>query len=291
VRDRLAEICAHVEASLDFPEEEIEIATEKEILGGIESLSAQLGRLADTYEGGRFFREGFSIAIVGKPNVGKSSLLNALLERDRAIVTDIPGTTRDTIEEYLNIRGLPVRIMDTAGIRESHDLPEQEGVSRSLRAIEGADLVIGLFDASAVVSHEDREVVERIKGKKAISVLNKTDLPEMFDPALCSGPVVKVSALYRRGIDELKEEILDQAMRGKGEHKEGVVVTNIRHKTLVELAREALGRAREEMMNHSPLEITAIHLRDALQRLGEIVGIVTTDDILNKIFSDFCIGK
>lgn len=292
IRDSLMEICAYVEAYIDFPEEEIELATETQMLGGMKSLRDELGRLGKTYEEGRFFRDGLSVAIVGKPNVGKSSLLNALLERERAIVTDVPGTTRDTIEEHLNIEGLPVRITDTAGIRESHVLPEQEGVSRSLKAIEGADLVIAVFDGSKEATTEDHEVIDRVRARNTIYVLNKSDVPLLFDRgAVPDGPVVSLSARNREGVPALKEGILHRALKGRCEPKEGILITNIRHKVLIEKSRDALGRAMEEMENHRPLEIIALNLREALDRLGEVVGAVTTEDILNKIFGDFCIGK
>jgi len=293
IRDGLMEVCAHIEAWLDFPEDEIEPDTEEELLGRAAGLGQRLDRLVRSHEEGRFFREGLSVAIVGRPNVGKSSLLNALLERDRAIVTDIPGTTRDVIEEYLNIKGLPVRIIDTAGIRESHDAPEQEGVRRSLRAIDDADLVIAVFDGSAELHREDREVMARVMDKNTIFVLNKADLARVVTTGdLPAGPpVVSLSAKRGDGMDELRETIVRQTLREGPEQREGVMITNMRHKTAIESARDAVARGTEELKAGQPLEIVAMQFRDALDRLGEIVGVVTTDDILNKIFSDFCIGK
>jgi tRNA modification GTPase len=293
IRDGLTEVCAHIEAYLDFPEDEIEPDTGDDLLDSANKLYEGLCRLVDTYEDGRFFRDGLSVAIVGRPNVGKSSLLNALLERDRAIVTEVPGTTRDVIEEYLNINGLPVRIIDTAGIRESHDVPEQEGVRRSLRAIDDADLVIAVFDGSTDLREEDREVVTRLNGKNTIFVINKSDLPAVvIEKDVADGcPVVRLSAKNRVGMDELKDNIVQKTLKGGREHREGVIITNMRHKVSVELARDAIARGIEGMKGDRPLEIVAIEYREALQRLGEVVGIVTTDDILNKIFSDFCIGK
>jgi len=292
VRDAVMETCAHIEAYIDFPEEEIELSTVRELRESMERACSTVSGLIDTFEQGRFFREGLSVAIVGRPNVGKSSLLNALLKRDRAIVTDLPGTTRDTIEEYLNIGGVPVRIIDTAGIRESHDLPEQEGVKRSLRAIEGADLVLAVIDASEAVSEEDRQVLSRLGERKAIVVLNKVDLSEGERKDDVQGAMtVPVSAKLGLGIDELKDAILSQALSGGSEAREGVIVTNVRQKNLLLLCRDSLRAAVRDLDSEKPLEIVALSLRDALQRLGEIVGVVTTDDILNKIFDDFCIGK
>jgi tRNA modification GTPase len=293
IRDGLTGICVHIEAYLDFPEDEIETDAEGEILEKTNALHKKLDRLVHTYEDGRFFREGLSVAIVGRPNVGKSSLLNALLERDRAIVTEEPGTTRDVIEEYLNVNGLPVRIIDTAGIRESHSIPEQEGVRRSLMAIDAADLVVAVFDGSTDLHDEDREIIMRLHGKNTIFVINKSDLLlVLHEHDMDAGhPVINLSAKNRDGIEALKDTIVQNTLKSGREHREGVIITNMRHKISVELARDAVSRGMEGMQNHQPLEIIAIEYREALERLGEVVGIVTTDDILNRIFSDFCIGK
>lgn len=292
VRDSLTESCSHIEAYIDFPEEEIELSTAGELKEHMNKDLSLLDGLIDTFEQGRFFREGLSVAIVGRPNVGKSSLLNALLQRERAIVTDLPGTTRDTIEEYLNIGGVPVRIIDTAGIRESHELPEQEGVKRSLRAIEGADLVLAIIDGSEPETEEDRNVLLQLTGRKAIIVVNKIDLAgDRVGDDLKGVATVRISAKKRLGIDKLKEAILAQALKGKGEAREGVIVTNVRQRNLLVVAKDCLEKSLRDMDEGRPLEIVALGLRDALDRLGEIVGFVTTDDILNKIFNDFCIGK
>ncbi|MCG2814089.1 MAG: tRNA uridine-5-carboxymethylaminomethyl(34) synthesis GTPase MnmE, partial [Thermodesulfovibrionales bacterium] len=176
LREQLTKICVFIEACIDFPEEEIELASRKEIVESAETILKELASLLKSYDEGRFFREGLAAAIVGRPNVGKSSLLNALLQKDRAIVTDTPGTTRDTIEEYLNINGLPLRIIDTAGIRESHDMAEKEGVRRSIRAMEVADLVMAVIDGSEPLKDEDIEVLGKTKGKNTIIVINKSDL-------------------------------------------------------------------------------------------------------------------
>lgn len=293
IRDGLTEVCAHIEAYLDFPEDEIEPDNVDEILKKTKDLHARLSGLVHTYEEGRFFREGLSVAIVGRPNVGKSSLLNALLERDRAIVTEEPGTTRDVIEEYLNINGLPVRVIDTAGIRESHNIPEEEGVRRSLMAIEVADLVVAVFDGSTVMHDEDREVLTRVDGKNTIFVINKSDLLLVVNEHDIDDEhsVITLSAKNRDGMDDLKDAIVRRILKSGGEQREGVIITNMRHKVSVELARDAVFRGVEGMQQDQPLEIIAIEYREALQRLGEVVGVVTTDDILNRIFSDFCIGK
>lgn len=302
LREQITKICVFIEACIDFPEEDIELASRKEIIESAEKILKELASLLKSYNEGRFFREGLAAAIVGKPNVGKSSLLNALLQKDRAIVTDTPGTTRDTIEEYLNINGLPLRIIDTAGIRESHDMAEKEGVKRSIRAMEDADLVIAVIDGSEPLKDEDIEVLGKTKGKNTIIVINKSDLISSeeqksrraeVNSALSSysSRVINISAAKGDGIEELKETIFQSSVKNWEEQKEGVIVTNLRHKIAIQSAYDSLKNVIKAIETDKPLEIIAIEFRDALDRLGEIVGAVTTDDILNRIFSDFCIGK
>jgi tRNA modification GTPase len=298
LRDGLADICANVEAYIDFPEDEIETPAKHEFLESMKNIREKLQLLLKSYDEGRFFREGLSTVIVGKPNVGKSSLLNALLKRERAIVTEIPGTTRDVIEEYLNVNGLPLRLMDTAGIREVKDIVEKEGVKRSLKSIENADLIIALFDQSEPLGDEDLEVLEKIRDRKAIIVLNKSDLQSGFDKGIFpsqfspnASNIVRISATRGDGLEELKETVFNACLMDWKEGREGVIVTNIRHKTSIGNALISLEKAELALIKNQPFEILALELRDSMDKLGEIVGIVTTEDLLNKIFSDFCIGK
>lgn len=298
LREKLTELCAYVETYIDFPEDDIEIASKQDMLESMKEIGKELQALLKTYDEARFFREGLSTAIIGRPNVGKSSLLNALLKKDRAIVTEIPGTTRDVIEEYLNINGLPLRIMDTAGIRDVENIVEKEGVKRSLQSIENADLIIAVFDRSDPLKDEDFEVIEKIKDKNAIIVMNKCDLPAAVAEDTISSRIthyasriLQISATRGDGLEELKESIFDSCLKDWKEEREGVVVTNIRHRTALENAEASLDRAMSALIEDQPLEILALELRDSLDRLGEIVGAVTTEDILNKIFNDFCIGK
>lgn len=298
LRDTLAEICAHVEAYIDFPEDEIEVKSDRILLENLENIRTELKALLKTYDEARFFREGLSIAIVGRPNVGKSSLLNALLKKNRAIVTEIPGTTRDIIEEYLNIRGLPIRIMDTAGIRNVEDIAEKEGVKRSVESIENADLIIAIFDRSEPHHTEDIDVIEKIKNKNIIVIFNKCDLSPVIDKQFILSRLIPyttkfldISALRGDGIEELKDMIFESCLRDWKEGREGIVISNLRHKLAIEKACESIERSIQALIENLPLEILALEIRDAMDRLGEIVGIVTTDDILNKIFSEFCIGK
>jgi tRNA modification GTPase len=225
--------------------------------------------------------------------------MNALLEKDRAIVTDLPGTTRDIIEEGLNILGLPVRIMDTAGIREAHDLAEAEGVKRSIGAIAGADIVLSVFDAGRPLDDADRQVMDKVRNKRAVFVINKFDIisPEFDskDPELNTHPCVEISAIKGEGLDALKGTIVDVLITGRGsaghESAADLLITNIRHKQLVDDALASLVQAGAALEKDEPLEVIALLLRESLNRLGEIIGAVTTDDILDRIFAGFCIGK
>jgi tRNA modification GTPase len=297
LRDRLTDVCVHIEACIDFPEDEIETASQKNLLDTMGIVRDDLTGLLKTYDEARFFREGLQTAIVGRPNVGKSSLLNALLQKDRAIVTEIPGTTRDTLEEYLNIKGLPLRIMDTAGIRQVEDIAEKEGVRRSLKSIENADIVLAIFDGSEPLKEEDFEVIRKVKNKTAIYVLNKSDLPAVADQNSFSSfdlppsSFLRISATRGEGIEDLKDKVVSSSLKDWKEEREGVVVSNVRHKTSLEKAANSLEKAMDALTANQPLEIVALEMRASLDSLGEIVGAVTSEDILNRIFSDFCIGK
>lgn len=293
-RQAIIDLCALAEACIDFPEEDIEVATSAQMSQQSEALRRDLEHLSKTYDEARFFREGLAAAIVGRPNVGKSSLLNALLQQDRAIVTDTPGTTRDLIEECLNINGLPVRIIDTAGIRHSDEMVEKEGIRRSLRALEDADCILAVFDGSTPLNAEDCDLIEKIRGRNPIIVLNKSDLDAKisFDNLLPpDSPLVRVSSLTGEGLDVLKSLIVTTNLRDWKEEREGVVITNLRQKQAVDQAVSALGRAAETLRRGQPLEIYALELRDALDHIGSITGAVTHEAILDKIFSEFCIGK
>lgn len=294
ISDRLTDLCAYIEALIDFPEEEIDMLPKDELLFSLKDVEQKLKSLSDSYEEGRLFKDGISAAIVGKPNVGKSSLLNVLLQKDRAIVTEIPGTTRDIVEDFINIKGLPIRIMDTAGIRETHDLAEFEGVKRSLKAIEGADIVIAVFDGSRSLDEADKELYIKVKNKKTIFVINKSDIesPE-FNYGFFEDQhrIIKISALKEEGIGELKEVIYRECLSKEGLiNRENVIVSNMRHKKLIDNALESIKKT-ISALQESPLEIVALYLRESLENIGQITGAITTEDILNKIFSDFCIGK
>jgi len=294
IRERLIETGALVEAYIDFPEDEIETNTSLQILDRLAGIRKEIDALSATFQDARFFRDGLSVAIVGRPNVGKSSLLNFLLKKERAIVTHLPGTTRDLIEDYLNINGLPIRIMDTAGIRNSEEIVEKEGIRRSLNAINTADFIIALLDGSEPLVGDDLQLIELIRPKNAVILINKADLPNKISIETVretGKDFLPVSALTGKGIEELKALIFHSNLRNWNEEREGVVVTNIRHKTALDKTSSSLGRAIGLLSADQPLELFSIELREALDSLGEITGIVTADDILDKIFSTFCIGK
>ncbi len=296
IMDKIIGLCAQFDAYIDFPEEGIEIINKKDILQSMSDVKEALQRLSKSYDEGRFFREGVSAAIVGKPNVGKSSLLNALLEKDRAIVTEFPGTTRDIIEDYLNINGLPLRIMDTAGIRESHEPAEKEGVRRSQKAIESCDLVMAIFDCSVPIDDSDIEIFHKIKDKKAIFIINKIDIESplfnIADMVISDEQSVWISALKGYGIDELKDKIYSLCLSsGWKKDSQEILISNIRHRDSIARATKSLDEAEDLLYKDEPLEIAALLLREAAGNLGEITGTAISEDILNKIFSEFCIGK
>lgn len=294
--EEIITLCAKVEAFIDFPEDEIEEINYSELLLRINIVKRNLEELAASYDEGRLFREGVSAAIVGKPNVGKSSLLNCLLEKDRAIVTESPGTTRDIIEDYMNINGLPLRIMDTAGIRESSELAEREGVIRSLKAIENSDIVMAVFDLGAPIDALDIEIFQKIQNKKSIIILNKLDIENsqfnIADLGITDEQCVKISALKGVGIEELKNRIYSLCLSEKGRvGTDDILICNIRHKDSIEKAIKPLNEIEDLLQRDEALEVVAALLKEAAQSLGQITGTAISEEVLNKIFSEFCIGK
>jgi tRNA modification GTPase len=291
LRSSLVSILASVEAGIDFPEEDIETKSGKPLGDEIALLLYQVEALISNASYGRILRDGFATAIIGRPNVGKSSLLNALLRQDRAIVTDIPGTTRDVLEEYVNIAGVPLRILDTAGIRHSHDAAEQEGVRRALAAVGSADIVLAVFDGSQPLTPEDLQALDAVKEKNAIAVINKADLPRFLEEIDRIPLRVSVSCRTGAGLDELRSAIAGIVQKGTAGPREHAWAVNQRHRTALERARESLKKARESSSAALSPEFVAVDLRDALDSIGLIIGATHTDDILERIFNDFCIGK
>lgn len=294
IRNVLIDILATTEAHMDFPDDEIEPGTCEKITGQLNGIQREIDLLSGTFQAARLFREGLSTAIVGRPNVGKSSLLNALLKKDRAIVTEIPGTTRDVIEDLININGLPVRIIDTAGIRNSDEVIEREGIRRSLDVLENSDFIIAMFDGSEALQKDDFDLLDMISAKSAVIAVNKSDLPLKIPLDIIKGSgkqYLRMSVSSGGGLEELKSVIFNTNLKNWKEEREGTLVTNIRHKMSLDRSSSSLSRAVKILSGGEPLEIFSIELRDALDNIGEITGAVTREDILDKIFSDFCIGK
>lgn len=297
IKEQLTRNLALIEAHIDFPEEEIERISHEELKKDLNSILRKVEEWLFSYEEGKVFREGISCAITGKTNVGKSSLLNVLLKEDRAIVTPIPGTTRDVIEESLNIHGIPIRLIDTAGLRGAKDLIEQEGIKRAKERIEEADLIILVLDGSIELEKEDIEIFEEVKGKKKVVCVNKKDLPlklsiEDLKKRFQGDSIVFTSALKNEGIDELKDAIYFTIIkRGVRVSTEHLMITNIRHKEILSNIKENLQNGIEGLDEGRSLELIAFEIRLALEALSEMVGETTTEEILNRIFEQFCIGK
>ena len=297
VQNILTGLLARVEAGIDFVEEDIAFVTENEVQTQVTESIAHLDRLLATWDAGRLLREGAKVVLVGRPNVGKSSLLNALLRFDRAIVTSTPGTTRDTLEETVTIEGVQIRLVDTAGLRSTEDPVEAEGVRRTQGTMEEADLLLVVLDGSAPLSVEDRGILEETTNKNRVLVINKIDRPQAWSEperrgieSAAASMVVGTSAQTGSGIDRLRRAIRE-ALPSCLESRETVVVTRLRHRDALERARDALRHAQEGAQARLSAEFVSVDLRASVQALGELTGEVTTEDLLDRIFSDFCIGK
>lgn len=296
VREELLSLAALMEASIDFPEEDIEPLSSEGAEARTRLIIKEIQGLIETAEEGKIYREGIGTAIVGRPNVGKSSLLNALLKEDRAIVTPVPGTTRDIIEEWLNLKGVPLRIIDTAGIHHTANPVEKEGVKRSKEAIDRADLALLMLDSSEELKEEDRELIKRIGDKRKIIVLNKIDLEKRIDEAWVrktfpSEPILPISAKEGAGLGDLKEAIVGLVFNGGMTPKERPCITRVRHKDALIRARDSLESLLNSLKEGFSPEFLSLDLRVAIDAIGEITGQTTTEDILNRIFDEFCIGK
>ncbi|HRR40292.1 MAG TPA: tRNA uridine-5-carboxymethylaminomethyl(34) synthesis GTPase MnmE [Syntrophales bacterium] len=296
MRAVLEEQLAMLEAAVDFPEENIETEPPSEAAGKIGAVAAEIARLLATYDEGRLYREGIHVVIAGRPNVGKSSLLNRLLGEERAIVTPIPGTTRDFIEEEIQVGGVAVRLADTAGIREAGDVIEEEGIGRVWERVARADAVVFLLDGSEGLSSDDIRILEGLKGKKVIVAVNKSDLPQRLGRADVEGVFpgprpLMISAKFGSGIEDLKKRILETVLDGEEMGRGEEVLCNVRHKDAFERTAEFLAQAGESLASGLSPEFAAQDIRDALRCLGEITGETTSEDILDRIFASFCVGK
>lgn len=297
VRSRLLDVMAHIEANIDFPEEDIPEADPVYIKGEITEALNITEELINNIGAGRILNEGLSTLILGNTNVGKSSLLNALLQEERAIVTDIPGTTRDIIEEYIDICGIPIRIIDTAGIRQTTDEIEQIGISRAMKYLEEAELVLLIIDISRKLTEDDLNLINLIKDKTVIVVINKVDLPAAVDDEeikalLSEARFVKISALKQEGIEELKNTIYEVISDKMGFiSDEGIITADERQRRVLDESRKFLEGALAAIDRGMPIEMVEIDIRDAWEKLGEITGDTISDEIINTIFQKFCIGK
>lgn len=294
VINEIMELLANIEVNIDFPEyDEDEITVEKvKIL--CDNLLEELNILIKTADTGKIFKEGIKTVILGKPNVGKSSLMNFLLNENRAIVTEIPGTTRDTIEEYVNIKGVPLRIIDTAGIRETNDTVEKIGVEKALEKVSDADLVIMVFDSSKELEKEDEKILDYIKNKKSIYIRNKTDLENklnLVDYKEIENEIINISILQNQGLDDIIDKINKMFFEGHLNASDELIINNVRHKNLLIKAKESIEEVLKSIQNNMTIDFIEIDLKEAMKQLGLIVGKSVSDDLVDKIFNEFCIGK
>lgn len=296
IQGEILNLMADIEASIDYPEYDIEETTNKKINDTLNSVEEKLLKLKNSFENGKILKEGIKTAIIGKPNVGKSSLLNLILGENRAIVSDIEGTTRDTIEEYINIKGIPLKIVDTAGIRKTNDEIEKIGVERSINNISDAELIIALFDDSRAFDDQDQKILDLIEGKKIIILINKIDLgknliKENEKLKKFKNNIIEFSTINETGLDKLYNKIEELFKLNELDCENTEIITNNRHKQQILYALEDVAKGRESLETHMPVDITAICLKDILERLAEITGENVSEDIINEIFKKFCLGK
>ena len=296
IKQNILDVMVNIEVAIDYPEYDVDDVTNQQIVDMLENVENKLLKLEKSFDNGKMIKEGIKTAIIGKPNAGKSSLLNAILKEDRAIVTEYEGTTRDTIEEFVNINGIPLKLIDTAGIRQAKDEVEKIGIAKSREIAKEADLVIAIFDSTKELTEEDLEILELIKDKKSIILLNKIDLESVLheeDQRLkaASRYIIKMSALNYIGIEELYEKITDLFQLNEINLDNEIVITNIRHKNLITKAIENVKRTKRTIDEKMPLDIVAIFIKDILEDLGNITGEMVSEDIINEIFAKFCLGK
>lgn len=292
IRDILVHMCAQMQVIIDYPDEDLEDITEEDIKNICSTCSKRLQKLIDSSNSGRLMRDGIRAAIVGKPNVGKSSILNCLAREDRAIVTDIAGTTRDVIEESVAVNGIPLVLSDTAGIRDTDDVVEKIGVEKSQQYLDSADIVIVVLDSSVPLDENDRDVLEKSSDKKRIILLNKSDREGVLNPSDFDDEyVVEISAKTGDGVEDLTRAIESLCKIGKVESENGRIITNMRHKKALIGAEEALARAAEALDAGMPCDIVSIDIAAAMDSLGEITGETVSESVVNDIFHNFCVGK
>jgi len=296
IRKELLDLMADIEASIDYPEYDIEETTNKKAYERLSDVKQKLESLEKSFDTGRILKEGIKTVIIGKPNAGKSSLLNIMVDEERAIVSDIPGTTRDTIEEFIKIQDIPLKIIDTAGIRETSDAIEEIGVKKAMNLISDADLIIAIFDITSKLDKEDFKILDLIKNKTSIILLNKSDLSQKNIKTINyikekNKNVIEASMSLKMGVDELYNKIVELFSVNEIENNSEVIITNIRHKNQIIKAKESIQRAIDTTKKQMPIDIIAVEIKQSLEDLGYITGDNVSEDIINGIFSKFCLGK
>lgn len=297
LRQKILDTLAQVEVNIDYPEyDDVEEMTSQLLEDKAREVKADIQKLLETAQQGKILREGLATAIIGRPNVGKSSLLNKLLRQDKAIVTDVAGTTRDVIEEYVNVKGVPLKLIDTAGIRETDDEVEKIGVDRSRQAIQQADLILLVFNQSEKLTAEDEALIEATEGQNRIILLNKTDLDQQLNvdklsQLIANDPIVSTSMMTQAGMDELQDKIAELFFSGQTGERDATYVSNTRHIALLEEAEDALSEVLNGIALDMPVDLVQIDMRRAWDLLGEITGDSVQDELITKLFSQFCLGK
>ena len=296
IKEQLLDLMADVEASIDYPEYDIEETTNSKIICTLNSIENALKKISESFKNGKILREGIKTVIVGRPNAGKSSLLNAILNEDRAIVSEIQGTTRDTIEEYVSVEGITLKLVDTAGIRDTNDEIEKIGVNKSKQLIDEAELIIAIFDGTKKLEKEDIEILKLISSKNAIVLLNKIDIgPAILEKEphilACNKPILKISAKNGQNIECIYSTIAELYKINDIKINDGEILTNIRHKNQIDQAIDDINKTKTTINSNMPVDIIEIYLKQILSDLGKITGDDVTEDIINEIFSKFCLGK
>ena len=296
IKEKILSILTDIEASIDYPEYDVEEVSNNKALKTLEEVEESLQELVSSFENGKIIKEGIKVSIIGKPNSGKSSLLNAILKEDRAIVTDIEGTTRDTIEEFVSINGIPFKFIDTAGIRNAENKVEQIGIEKSKKVAKESDLIVAMFDNSKDLSKEDREILNFIKDKKAIILLNKTDLvdknlSDLDEIKNTNKKVIKISIASGSNLKEFYQELDKMFSLNEINADNEVLITNLRHKEIIDKALKHTKDAKNDLNEGMPIDIISINIKSILEDLAEITGENVTEDIIKDIFSKFCLGK
>ena len=294
IRKKLIDMMVDIDANIDYPEYDLEDVSYNKAIQELTDIYNDLNKLEKSFDNGKIIKNGIKVAIIGKPNAGKSSLLNAMLKEERAIVTEYEGTTRDTIEEFLEIDGIPIRIIDTAGIRNAKDEVEKIGIKKSKEVAETADLIIAIFDITKKLDEEDKKILDIIGNKKSIIVLNKIDLVDKVnipEEILKYENIIEMSALNKQGIEEIYNKIAELFKFNDIEEDNSFIITNIRHKELIKKANKNIEDAINTLKNNLPIDIISINIKDALENLGNITGENVSENIINEIFKKFCLGK